>query len=267
MKYEIRKLSFGETLNQAFKLYYDNFGPLFLLALISSIPAVLFPLPTVPLETAGPAEQQAFIYDTFLLGIVFIVVNTIATALMIEYISKRYLNIEQSMSQYLKNVIPFFVPVIGLSVIEGLLVGIGFLAFFIPGVYFLLALRLSSQVLIIERKKVFESIKRSFALTQGYILEILGYLLALFMITVGVLVIGDLFTGLFVEMQLPTQGIRLFNHVLQVLITPVGACLFILVYFNIRIEREGFHLGLLAGQVEPVEHSESGDSEEDVSKE
>ena len=248
MKYEIRRLSFGETLGQAFNLYFDNFGPLFLISLISSIPTILMSQDFNANAAYTEAEQGVMMLRGLLWLLILIAVNTLSTALMIEFISKRYLKQQQTIGRYIKNVLPFIFPIMGLSIVEAIIVGIGVLAFVIPGIYFALALSVSSQVLIVERKRVFQAIQRSFDLTRGYKLEIFGYLLVLFLISFGIgLLSGQLF-NLLENMQVSRQLQILIEHLVQVLLAPIGACLFILIYFNLRIDKEGFALEHLVEQ-------------------
>ncbi len=240
MKYEIRRLSFAETFRETFNLYFDNFKPLFLIALISSIPVILVSRDFNADTTLSEAEQQVMMLRAMLWFLVFLAVNTISTALMIEFISKKYLEQQQTIDRYIKNVLPFILPIMGLSIVGAIMVGIGLFLFVIPGIYFALALSVSSQVLILERKKVFQSIQRSFDLTRGYKLEIFGYFLVLFLISLGIGLLTGQLLNLLENMEVNTQLQLLIEHLVQVLIAPIGACLFILVYFNLRIDKEGF---------------------------
>jgi hypothetical protein len=248
MKYEIRKLSFGETFGEAFNLYFDNFGPLFLISLISSIPTILMSQEFNANAAYTEVEQQVIMLRGLLWFLIFIAVNTLSTALMIEFISKKYLKQHQTIGRYIKNVLPFIFPIMGLSIVEAIIVGIGLLAFIVPGVYFALALSVSSQVLIVERKRVFQAIQRSFDLTRGYKLEIFGYLLVLFLISFGIGLLSGQLLNLLENMQVSRQFQILIEHLIQVLIAPIGACLFILIYFNLRIDKEGFALEHLVEQ-------------------
>jgi hypothetical protein len=248
MKYEIRKLSFGETFGETFNLYFDNFGPLFLISLISSIPTILMSRDFNANAPYTEAEQQVMMLRGLFWLLIFIAVNTLSTALMIEFISKKYLKQHQTIGRYIKNVLPFIFPIMGLSIVEAIIVGLGFLAFVIPGIYFALALSVSSQVLIVERKGVFQSIRRSFNLTRGYKLEIFGYYLVLFLISLGIGLLSGQLLKLLENMQVSRQLQILIEHLVQVLLAPIGACLFILIYFNLRIDKEGFALEHLVEQ-------------------
>ena len=86
MKYEIRRLSFIENFREAFKLYFDNFGPLFLISLICSIPAVLIPGKIDSNASLTQTEQAALMVDAFLWIIIMMAVHTLSTALMIQLI-------------------------------------------------------------------------------------------------------------------------------------------------------------------------------------
>lgn len=251
MKYEIRRLSFGETFGGTFNLYFDNFGPLFLISLISSIPTFFMSQDFNANVPYTEAEQQVMMLRGLLWLLIFITVHTLSTALMIEFISKKYLKQQQTIGRYIKNILPFIFPIIGLFIIQTIIVGIGFLVFVIPGVYFALALSVSSQVLIVERKRVFQAIQRSFDLTRGYKLEIFGYFLVLILISFGIGFFSDQLLKLLENMQVSRQFQILIEHLIQVLFAPIGACLFILIYFNLRIDKEGFALEHLVEQFGP----------------
>jgi len=242
MKYEIRRLSFIENFREAFKLYLDNFGPLFLISLICSIPAVLIPGKIDSNASLTQTEQAALMVDAFLWIIIMMAVHTLSTALMIQLIYRKYVKQPQTMGQYIKNLLPFILPIIGLSIVEAVIIGVGFLALVIPGIYFALALSMSSQVLIVERKRVFESIQRSFELTRGFKLEIFGYMLILFLFSLIVVLLTGQFLNVLETVQVGKAAQALIEHLVQVLIAPIGACVFILIYFNLRIDKEGFTL-------------------------
>jgi hypothetical protein len=252
MKYELRKLSFGETLGQAFNLYVDNFVALFMFSLASSIPMIIL-THTVILNDRGTAGLNRTL-SGLLLIVLYLVVNTLCTALTIELISKKYLKHHESIGQYIGHVLPFIFPILGLAILQAIIIGLGFLAFFVPGVYFALGLSVAGQVLIVERKTVMESISRSFFITRGKKLEIAGFWLILVAVNFVARKTLDLVYTLIARMDavIQTKLILAYTlaHLVDILITPIGACIFILIYFNLRIEKEGFDLEHLVDQFE-----------------
>lgn len=254
MKYELRRLSFGETLGQVFNLYFDNFVPLFLISLVSTLPFIVVTFIRIESGVYYSGSNRLIEALTFL--IIFVVLNTLCTALTIELISKRYLKQHQSIGTYVRNVLPFILPIIGLSILEMLVIGLGFLAFLIPGIYLFLGLSVAVQILIVERKRVMESIRRSFVLTRGRKFEIFGYVLIVLVVLKRILIdellVPKVFYPLIRNMEAAfNTKLILANgvfYLVQVLFNPISACLFILIYFNLRIEKEGFDLEHLVDQ-------------------
>ena len=251
MKYELRKLSFGETLGQGFNLYVDNFVALFMISLVSSIPMIIF-THTVILNDRGSKELDRAL-SGLLLIVIYLVVNTLCTALTIELISKKYLKRHEDIGQYIGHIVPFIFPIIGLAILQAIIIGLGMLAFFIPGIYFALGLSVAGQVLIVERKPVMESIKRSFFLTRGKKLEIVGLWLILVMVNYAARKMMDVVYTMISSLDavIQTKLILAYTlaHLVDILIAPIGACIFILIYFNLRIEKEGFDLEHLVDQL------------------
>ena len=250
MKYELRQLSFGETLGQAFNLYFDNFAALFMIALVSNIPIILV-IHTTGLYGLGAMSINRGL--SFLLLIVLSLAMTIiCTALTIEVISKKYLKQHEGIGQYINNVLPLIFPILGLTIVQSLYIFLGFLALIIPGIYIALGLSLAPQAFIVERLKVMEAIKRSFSLTKDKKLEIFGFALILGGINFGIRKLMEGITPMIAQMDatVQTKLIVLFGiaHSLDILVAPISACIFILVYFNYRIEKEGFDLEHLVNQ-------------------
>jgi hypothetical protein len=240
MKYEIRKLSFVKTWTEAINLYLDNFVPLFLIALISALPVIMVSQPSqaqgaeIPMETA--------VLDLFIWFIVLIGMSTLSAALLIEFISKKYLKQHQTAAQYIQNVLFYIFPILGLAVIQAVVVTLGFMAMVIPGVYLALALSLAVETLIIERKGVIESMKRSFFLTQGKKLEIFFFTLSLTLTSFVVEKVLDLIFSVVDQSQMAVNIETINLLFTQALLAPLAACVFILIYFNTRIEKERFDL-------------------------
>lgn len=266
MKYELRYLSFGETLGQTFNLYFDNFIPLIVISFVSTLPGFVFAHFVKFSEVGDPSLSQ--ILALILFFVLFVGIYMLCSALMIELISKKYLKQHQGVGQYIGNVMPLIFPIIGLSILSVIIVGgpavvlfsiagpkAGVLLYIIPGIYLMIGVMLASQVLIVERKKVIESVKRSFFLTKSSKLEIFGFLIIIGLLkrlVIDKLLVEGLIFRLIRGMEatfgtkiLVAQGVY---YLVEILFNPITACLFILVYFNLRIEKEGFDLEHLVDQ-------------------
>lgn len=240
MKYEIRKLSFIKTWIEAINLYLDNFVPLFMIALISALPVIMVSQPSqaqgaeIPMETA--------VLDFFIWFIVLIGMSTLSAALLIEFISKKYLKRHQTTGQYIQNVLLYIFPIIGLAIIQAVVVTLGLMMMVIPGVYLALALSLAVETLIIERKGVIESMKRSFFLTRGKKLVIFFFTLGLTLVSFVVEKVLDFIFSVVDQSQMAVNIETINLLFTQALLAPLAASVFILIYFNTRIEKERFDL-------------------------
>jgi len=257
MKYELKQLSFGELLGEAFNLYFDNFIAFFVISFLSFVPTILF-------AVLSGTESKNRVLAALILLVFYIIANTFSTALIIEIVSKKYLKKPEGINQYIRNVIPFILPIIGLSILQILVIGgpgfilalihPGLLILYIfPAFYFFMGFILSAQALIVEREGVIDAMKRSFFLTKGKKLEIFGYMILAGIFNV-VIQKGMQYVIDPVAIRMIDPGnLRLFvffgiYYLAQAFITGITSCIYILIYFNQRIVKEGFDLEHLVDQ-------------------
>jgi hypothetical protein len=246
LKYEIKQLNVLEIWSEAFNLYIDNFKPLILISIIANLPLLLLRhfQPTISVaETDGAAQVEPLQVLIWLMTL--LVINSLTSALLIQFLSKRYLNAKHSVEQYINSIIPILLPIIGISVAVAVIVSIGFMALVIPGIYFTLGLSLAVEVMIIERLSIPESLTRSFLLTKGKKGEIFFYTLIFTILSL----MAEKFLSFMIMAAASSQEVfnpqQVVLMLTQVLLTPLGACLFILIYFNIRVEKEAFSVDQL----------------------
>jgi hypothetical protein len=249
MKYEIRKLAFIKTWEEALNLYLANFIPLVVIALFSAFPLLLIsPLPQAEgtdITIESPVLAQLIRYFFVMAW------STLAGALLIEFISKKLLGKQQQVSQYIQNIFNRIGPIIGLAIVNAVLVGLGLMAFIIPGVYLALTLSLAVEVLIIEGKGITDSIKRSFFLTQGKKMEIFLFTLILILTSFSLQILLNFIFSIVGQSQKAIDVDAIILLVSQALLAPMSACIFILIYFSSRIEKEGFDLEFNIKQSSP----------------
>jgi len=117
---------------------------------------------------------------------------------------------------------------------------------------FLLRLSLSAQGVVLERIGPFAAIKRSWLLTTGnfwrtFGLAVLVYLISIVIVLLfffGFVFIAPLLGG--VDPGVAFSAVFILMAVAQVLTTPIWAGAFILLYYDLRIRKEGFDLQMLA---------------------
>jgi membrane-anchored glycerophosphoryl diester phosphodiesterase (GDPDase) len=261
MNYELRRLSFFETLGQTFSLYVDNFIPLLLISFACTFPAIGLDVLAEVLEAANPVLAK--ILGILLFFVLLIGIYMLCAALMTAWVFKKYLKQPQRPGRYIGDVLPLLFPVSALAVIAVLMVGgpavvlylvagdraaVFLYIYIIPGIYLLIGLVLAAPVKVVEGKTVRESLQRSFALANKSKLTILAYLMIIGLLK-RLLIDQLLMGGLILDwignsdLTLDTQQLlaQVSGYLVEILFNPLSACLFMLVYFNLKIKQEGLN--------------------------
>jgi len=149
----------------------------------------------------------------------------------------------------------------GALLLTWLVIGLGLVACIVPGVYLSLGYALVPAALMIEGVRGTQAMSRSWQLAQGHMLRIFV-----------VLFLSQLLSGIVAQiLQLPAlffgptqtgfiaQGI--LAGVAQGLVTPIPVIALVLLYYDIRVRKEGFDLELLASSLGTTSKPESWDAE------
>ena len=195
----------------------------------------------------------------FMYLISMVVVYTISQATVLHYI-KSYAasNGSVDMHEVRRNVYKSFWSFIGLGILVGLSVGIGFLFCFIPGIYLYVPLTLSFSVLVFTEKDVMDSYGYTFTLVKdewwitfaavfviGIIVTVASYAFSLPASIYNLVSMGISSGEMDIESfsELTTDPIHIFLQILAAiaqfmlnLITVVAGCL---IYFNLN-EKKNF---------------------------
>jgi hypothetical protein len=247
----------GQLIGRAFNMYINNLVPLLLISTALSGLEIMFEL-TFKLDTSN---QLYAVFHSVISLIFSLTITAIASGLIIEIVSKKYLNEHTKFSEYLKNTLPRLLPLIILSLLVGLLTGVGMVVFVIPGIIISLGLALTNQVFIIERKSISGSLSRSWELTKGF----RGYIFGVSLI-LGLIIIPISFGYLYLIYPMIVRSINnpgqinfiavLGNNIIAALYRPFSACATILIYYNIRISKEGFDVEHLAKHFSSVDNAD-----------
>ncbi len=237
MKYELRNYSFGQTLGKGFNLYFDNFFYVVGTSLVIYLPSLYLGIFTKVSETEGldAAGLYKLLYS--------IIASIFLSALITNIISKKYLGKTLSIRDYFLVHLPLLISILLLSLLETILLVLGFALLVVPGIILLVGYSVSVNALVIEGVSPVESLRRSWRLTKGKRWPILG--LIMLYIVINFLVaypitnfIGETYPNIY----------DITAYILSALLDPIGSCIFVVVYFNLRVEKEGFNVEHLAEQ-------------------
>jgi hypothetical protein len=251
----------GEILDQTFKLYRKNLVRFLAIVALVQVPITLLMLvlqtllaaPAAPTARGRPAfsaDQGIVILCSVLLSVIG---WTLARGALTKSVSESYLGNEVSVGEAYRFVLPKFWRLIWASILVGLVTMLGFLLFFVPGVIFSLWFALTAAVVVIEDRKASESMGRSRLLVKGNLGKIFLVSLAVFVISliIGLVcsfaggIVGRIVGAARGSMSLTTIQ-TIFSLVGQIIAGPISATAIILLYYDLRIRKEGFDLEMLA---------------------
>ena len=253
----LRPLSAGEILDTSFTLYRRHFSALATVALIcTGVPLVLRLL----LESAGGFLANLTLSLLYL--IVLVVLNLIATAATVFIVSESYLGRPITAWEALGRSTPYVGTVLVCSLLFTLVVGLGFLLLFIPGVILAVGLVLAIPAVVLEPGlSPMQALSRSWRLTRGSRWRIFGLgVVLMVLIYIPVVAVGAIFAVLLPASVTagPSAGSAMVAAVLglaitglvQIFIYPLFYCVLTVTYYDLRVRKEGFDLELLASQLQ-----------------
>jgi hypothetical protein len=267
---ELRPLSVGEVLDVAIKIFFRNATTLFAIVLPIVAPVQLFSSliqlsvesDEDPFATTSPAGEITFDFDEFwlyLTGIVVVLVlavvaSTLATAACFKAVGDAYLGERPTSKRSLGFALRRVHSIVWVTFLGGLLAFLGLIACIIPGIWLYVSFAVAVPVLLMEDVRGRRALGRSRRLVKGrwwatFVILILGSLLA------G-LVSGAITAALgaaslanpdneVVSVVLGTIG----GTVASTLTTPFQAAFVTVLYFDLRVRKEGFDLELLAERI------------------
>jgi hypothetical protein len=257
MNNELRQYSLWGTIGESLNLYIENFFPIVLISLLCQIVIVSTPgaggLIIGIIHAHLPFVRSVWVDWAVLLFSGFFV-RFFLSGWIIYWVSNKFpASSTDGRDSHRTPIFPLILPVIGLSLFISFVVPFGFSFFLIPGFMIMAGLSVAIQVLVIEKQSMIESLKRSWHLTQGK----KGLILAILLITnIIIYCIRWLLFRAIILLKLGYVIIYL-SYAIYILTNPVMSCILVVIYYNLRIEKEGYHIEHLVQQFPRVEPGES----------
>lgn len=245
MVYELREYSFGETIGKGFNLYFNNFLQILIVSLLCQIPLFLL------MKNTNIFDPEEITFSANLVQRIIVYFANLLTQLILSiwityFVSKKFLDDVSIPNIKPVKIIPLFIRAIMLSIAVALATILGFVALIIPGIIITLGYTVATNVLVIEGKSVWQSMKRSWYLTKGERGPIFG------LIFVTGLIVGCIATPLAavsaVFLAKNPEWMAYLNRVISALVEPIDSCVTVVIYFNLRIKKEGFNIEHLTKQ-------------------
>jgi hypothetical protein len=250
-------MTIGAVLDTTLRLYGQNF---FLMLGLTALPYVPYLVFLLSITVLMPQITSPLLNNASLARILILVVGLIPLVILplVTYplsagaatyaISQRYLRHQTSAGEALKAAWQRYGTMAGATIMVGIIMLLATLLLVVPGILCGLSYALLYPVIMLEARHATESRQRSWELVAGFrgkifkVFLVIGLLCGL--INIGVKAILDMaldpntLSGELV-VQVVTQSVAL-------VLTPLATIAGVLLYYDLRIRKEGFDLEMLS---------------------
>ena len=268
---DLRPRGVGEILDAAFRLTLRHWKTLVLATICVVVPvqilATVVLLSAFPGQFAGgddllqPQTDPATLADDLGVLVAGQLVAGLLTAIMVvltiaacfKAVADAFLGAEPDWRASVRFALSRLGPLLWVSILYLLGVMLGFVALIIPGIWLAIAWTLSYPALLVEDARGTRALRRSFRLVRGRWWPTFAVLLV-GAILVGVIaaIVQALFLApvFFTESVLAVAVLTLLSSIVGYAIsTPFQAALVAVVFFDLRVRKEGLDLELLADRL------------------
>jgi hypothetical protein len=265
---DLRPMGIGDIVDKCFRLYHANFLKFILIAAIPQV--VLFFISgawqyvTFSIMTMGTPKPDTAM-PVFVLssigGLLLLIpawcLYLVGTGALAYAVSERYLGNSIDVKASYIYVLKKFWRLLGTLLLTGLMIFFGFFFCLLPGIFLMMLFIFTTQAVVLEQCRVTEAISRSASLAWDWrnLLKILVIGLLYFILSLAV---GGIATVPFMIVNmlraqhalLPTFELQILQTAAQsisnIIVSPIFMISFTLLYYDIRIRKEGFDLQVMA---------------------
>jgi hypothetical protein len=241
-------MTIGMILDRTVRLYMQNLSLMIGITALSYFPYLV--VLVVTMATVGQdqdAVQIAIILGPISMILWVLIAQPLSVGATTYAVGETYLNRQVSTADAIKAIWRRYGVLLPAQMVAGLVVLVGFILFIVPGILWTLSYTLIAPVIMLETVGAQEGRKRSWDLVSGNRGKVFVVLFV-----VGILT-GVLSSA--VDMVLPllfdatTWGgrfsLQVVAQLLSYLVVPITTIANVLLYYDIRIRKEGFDLEML----------------------
>lgn len=285
MKFQIGAMSVGDILDRGLKLLLARLPALYIINLIVLSPVLAYQL-VMPLllrqqdNEASPLVLGGIMAGTMFMLVLTIILQPIGTAAILHIISREFIDRHVGIGAAFGFALSRFGSLLAASILAGLMIGFGFLFCLVPGFIFWTLFAFFAQVIVVEGLSATASLNRSMELGKGYRWRIFFILILTAVLTFAsqMVLAAGLAVVLPASETVPIAGggyrivQNIGNQTIHTLVTQLVAILFgafqavclTLLYFDLRIRKEGYDLEVAAQGEQDVPLAELDEPQVDL---
>lgn len=247
---QLRPFSVGEVIDAAFSVYKNHFKQLITITAVVVVPlGVVQALLTAQILADPDALSASTAGASLAVALLGMVVTQVATAAITLAVADAYLDNHSTWQSSISAAFARTGSVVVASLLFGLAIGLGAIALLVGAIFLGAALGVFMPALMVERLTATASIGRSWRLTSGHRGRVFGAWFLAFLITLLLSLAISAVIGIAITTGTATVGAQMIGIVGSVLTTPFLAAVVVIIYFDLRVRKEGFDLELLASQL------------------
>lgn len=259
---ELRPLTLGEILDRTFTIYRTHFTLFIGIAAVPQAVVLAFALVQTAVIGISPETSLTTVAMNLATLLVAIVAYLVAQGGAVLAISELYLGRTITIAQALRAVWDDIGPLFGVLMLNGLAVTVGLVALVIPGIYIACRLMVSIPAAVIEKRGPSEALRRSWRLTNSYVLRALGILALFLVLTYGasLLLQWPIFLAVTARHNPSMQKFwmslgQIGGSIATILVQPIFLIASSIFYYDLRVRKEAFDLQFL---MDPTSERKTG---------
>jgi hypothetical protein len=266
MKFQLGAMTVGDILDRGLKVLLARLPAFYAINVVVLLPLIAIelamPAMTYGDGTSGGGSAPVLLLGTLGLIVLGLILQPLGTAAILHLISKEFVDERASVGEACQFAFRRFGPLLLSSMMAGIAIGFGTMLLIIPGIILAIWYIFVAQVVVVESLKGGAALSRSKELTEGYRGRVFGmFVLFLVVNLVFVYAISFLDRAYPSFEQVRTdEGVKVVHHfgrtalktgaarLVGILVQTYSAVCFTLMYFDLRIRKEGFDLEMAAKQ-------------------
>jgi hypothetical protein len=256
MGVELRQRTFGELIGQCFSLALSHFSQLFVIIGLFGLPNLFTQILLLPILHPEAArgqltQEQLGLQLLGLMALIFValILAPIQQAASILLVASSFTGERPTIGSSLRVAARKFFPLLGLSFAVTMILAIGLMLFFVPGIVFLTWFFVAAPAMVVEDLSVREAMGRSRSLSSDWRWSILGYLIVT---TLLIAVISGAVNGLLAAAMGHGVGQTVVSYILNVILGIISVVAPVVYYFHLRVVKEAFDVESLSSLVDAI---------------
>lgn len=256
----LRPRSVPEIIDASVSLLRQHYVELVTATALFTIPLLLFQLmqgnalvvqpnlQTTPFTMPfGPRASPTTLFPILIISLIL---GPLASATTVVIVSDNYLGRDVTIASAVGRAISRIVAVGITGILQGVLIALGFVLFIVPGFFFIAWYFSAVNVVMVEGKGPVEALRRAHFLAKGSVARILGTGILCFILVMVVEIVIRLILGAALGVvHLGGAPAAVASNLGSILVTPFFTVAMTVMYFDLRIRKEGLDLEMMAKEL------------------